>query len=91
MEKEDKRVVKNEQEKTEHHISVMKPVTEGAYGGGLYGSEEGMPDKPSKPPASETQSADGKTDAAAATEPKHKPPSSTGDRDLDITGQSYIQ
>ncbi|XP_010242857.1 PREDICTED: uncharacterized protein LOC104587101 [Nelumbo nucifera] len=71
------------------NISPMKPVTEGAYGGGLYGTEEGQPEKPTKPPASDTQSADGPVDTGI--KPKHKPPPSTGDRDVDITGQSYIQ
>ncbi|TYI42830.1 hypothetical protein ES332_A01G125900v1 [Gossypium tomentosum] len=37
----------------------------------------------------ETQSADGPNEAK--NEPKHKPPPSSGDRDIDITGQSYIQ
>ncbi|OAY50429.1 uncharacterized protein LOC110615389 [Manihot esculenta] len=71
-------------------ISPMKPVTEEAYGGGMYANEPGQTQKVSKKPASETQSADGETEKAAS-EPKHKPPPSTGDRDLDITGQSYIQ
>ncbi|KAL3840133.1 hypothetical protein ACJIZ3_024724 [Penstemon smallii] len=66
----------------------MKPVTKEAYGGGMYGTEEGIK-PPAKPPASDTQTADGP--AEATIQPKHKPPPSTGDRDLDITGQSYIQ
>ncbi|KAJ4959769.1 hypothetical protein NE237_019679 [Protea cynaroides] len=71
------------------HISPMVPVTEGAYGGGMYGTEVGQPNKRTKPPASDTQSADGPV--GPYIEPKHKPPPSTGDRDIDITGQSYIQ
>ncbi|XP_020574226.1 uncharacterized protein LOC110020456 [Phalaenopsis equestris] len=74
------------------NISDMKPVTHEAYGGGMYGKddvEDGGQGQMRKPPASETQSADGIWDRPA--EPKHKPPPSTGDRDLDITGLSYIQ
>ncbi|KAG9443169.1 hypothetical protein H6P81_019023 [Aristolochia fimbriata] len=71
-------------------ISDMKPVTEDAYGGGLYAKEEGQPEQRRNPPASETQSADGEG-APATVEPKHTPPLSTGDRDVDITGQAYIQ
>lgn len=70
-------------------ISPMVPVTRGAYGGGMYGTEEGQPEKPEKHRASDTQSADGPV--GPAIQPKHKPPPSSGDRDVDITGQSYIQ
>ncbi|CAK7346051.1 unnamed protein product [Dovyalis caffra] len=73
-------------------MTPMKPLTRDAYGGGMYGNEpEPMQDrdKPSKPPASETQSADGPAEKPDF-QPKHQPPPSTGDRDLDITGQSYI-
>ncbi|KAJ0085582.1 hypothetical protein Patl1_09422 [Pistacia atlantica] len=45
--------------------------------------------KPEKRPASETQSADGPV--GPDIKPKHPPPPSSGDRDIDITGQSYIQ
>ncbi|XP_022874281.1 uncharacterized protein LOC111393118 [Olea europaea var. sylvestris] len=72
------------------NISPMKPVTKEAYGGGMYGEEVGQEKQARKPPASETQSADGPAEATT-TQPKHKPPPSTGDRDVDITGQSYIQ
>lgn len=71
-------------------ISKMEPVTHAAYGGGMYGTEKGQPEKQTKPPASESQSADGPVDKDAI-KLKHNPPPSTGDRDLDITGQSYIQ
>ncbi|CAJ1973178.1 unnamed protein product [Sphenostylis stenocarpa] len=71
-------------------ISRMDPVTQGAYGGGMYGTEKGQPEKRTKPPASDSQSADGPVDNNAI-KPKHNPPPSSGDRDLDITGQSYIQ
>lgn len=71
------------------YISSMQPLTREAYGGGMYGAEEGSQKKPEKPPASDTQSADGPAEATIQT--KHKPPPSTGDRGLDITGQSYIQ
>ncbi|KAB2096448.1 hypothetical protein ES319_A01G108900v1 [Gossypium barbadense] len=71
------------------HISPMHPVTHNAYGGGLYGTDQEQAQKPENPPASETQSADGPNEAK--NEPKHKPPPSSGDRDIDITGQSYIQ
>lgn len=79
----------SEQKHQPPHISPMQPLTTEAYGGGMYGTEEGGQTKPEKPPASDTQSADGP--AEATVEPKHRPPPSTGDRDLDITGQSYIQ
>ncbi|KAG6390808.1 hypothetical protein SASPL_148553 [Salvia splendens] len=87
MEKENEN--KQEQREEKHqppYISSMQPVTTEAYGGGMYGAEEGAQ---KKPPASDTQSADGP--AEATIEPKHKPPPSTGDPDLDVTGQSYIQ
>jgi hypothetical protein len=71
-------------------ISRMEPVTHGAYGGGMYGTEKGQPEKQTKPPASETQSADGPVDKDTI-KLKHNPPPSSGDRDIDITGQSYIQ
>lgn len=90
MEKENNK--QGTEEKHEHqppHMSAMQPLTKEAYGGGMYGAEEGGQKQPDKPPASDTQSADGP--AEATFEPKHKPPPSTGDRDLDITGQSYIQ
>lgn len=68
----------------------MKPLTREAYGGGMYGNEPGDEKKPVKPPANETQSADGPVDADI--KPKHQPPPpSSVDRDVDITGQSYIQ
>ncbi|PKU59417.1 uncharacterized protein LOC110103590 [Dendrobium catenatum] len=76
-------------------ISDLKPLTHEAYGGGMYGKDDvkdgsgGELEQRRKPPASETQSADGISEPS--TEPKHKPPPSTGDRDLDITGLSYIQ
>ncbi|KAL6511924.1 hypothetical protein OROGR_021521 [Orobanche gracilis] len=71
------------------HISTMQPLTKEAYGGGMYGTDDGEPKQPGKPPASLTQSADGPEEATV--EPMHKPPPSTGDRGLDIIGQSYIQ
>ena len=41
------------------NISPMEPLTRGAYGGGMYRTEGGgEPEKRTKPPASETQSAD---------------------------------
>jgi hypothetical protein len=80
----------------EHHppnISEMKPLTHEAYGGGMYAYEgPGARRGPSRLRASATQSADGPEEAMAnRTKPSHPPPPSTGDRDLDITGQSYIQ
>jgi len=73
------------------NISEMKPLTREAYGGGMYASEDRRRD-PARPRASVTQSADGPEEARAAdAKPSHPPPPSTGDRDLDITGQSYIQ
>lgn len=72
-------------------ISRMEPVTEGAYGGGMYATEKDQQqEKQIKPPASDTQSADGPVDNNTM-KPKHDPPPSSGDRDIDITGQSYIQ
>ncbi|KAL5209324.1 hypothetical protein ABZP36_004947 [Zizania latifolia] len=82
--------VEQPQRQQEHqppNISEMKPLTREAYGGGMYAYEERR--DPTRPRASATQSADGPEEAA--TKPKHTPPPSTGDRDLDITGQSYIQ
>ncbi|OMP11143.1 hypothetical protein COLO4_03997 [Corchorus olitorius] len=75
------------------HVSPMQPLTHEAYGGGMYGTEQGQTKKPeNKPPASETLSADGPGEAnLAKSKPKHEPPPSSGDRDIDITGQSYIQ
>ncbi|GJN09181.1 hypothetical protein PR202_ga27163 [Eleusine coracana subsp. coracana] len=76
------------------NISEMKPLTREAYGGGMYADEgPGRRAPPSnRPRASVTQSADGPEEAmVAGTKPNHPPPPSTGDRDLDITGQSYIQ
>lgn len=70
------------------NISPMEPITHGAYGGGMYGTEKGHPEKPVKPPASDTQSAD--MPVEPTVEPKHRPPPSSGNRDIDITGQSYI-
>lgn len=67
----------------------MQPVTEGAYGGGLYGTEQGLAVDPTKAPASDTRSADGPADPKV--EPKHEPPTPSGDRDVDITDQSYFQ
>ncbi|CAA6663268.1 unnamed protein product [Spirodela intermedia] len=56
----------------------------------MYGTEAGeAAGKPAKPPASETQSADGPAEPVAP--PRHKPPPSTGDVDVDVTGQSYFQ
>lgn len=73
----------------------MKPLTREAYGGGMYAAEEegGRRRGPARPRASATQSADGPEEqrAGAGARPSHPPPPSTGDRDLDITGQSYIQ
>ncbi|XP_062098697.1 uncharacterized protein LOC133804565 [Humulus lupulus] len=76
-------------------ISPMEPLTHEAYGGGMYGhddDDDGQPRQPAaKPRASESQSADG-ADESTEVRPNHAtPPPSTGDRDLDITGQSYIQ
>lgn len=53
-------------------ISWMHPVTECAYGGGLYGTEKGSSGDPRKAPASHTQSADGPEDPKV--EPKHMAP-----------------
>ncbi|KAL8088415.1 uncharacterized protein LOC141697898 [Apium graveolens] len=89
-----------EEEEEERHgntsllISDMKPLTKEAYGGGMYGhddeeEEEEEIEQPERKLASDTQSADGPV--GPVVEPKHKPPPSTGDRDVDITGQSYIQ
>ncbi|CAF1701033.1 BnaC03g23640D [Brassica napus] len=88
------------------YVSQMQPVTHEAYGGGLYGMDDEK-EKEAKTierdakniekdphqhhrPASETQSAEG-PDEAKTTKPKHRPPPSSGDRDIDVTGQSYIQ
>ncbi|XP_057418074.1 uncharacterized protein LOC130712256 [Lotus japonicus] len=71
-------------------ISKMEPVTHGAYGGGMYGTEKEQPQTQNKPPASQSQSADGPVDKDTI-KPINNPPPSSGDRDIDITGQSYIQ
>ncbi|KAJ3689704.1 hypothetical protein LUZ61_018868 [Rhynchospora tenuis] len=73
------------------NVSELKPVTQEAYGGGLYAAEDKttVNKERAQPRASTTQSADGPEQRAP--KPKNKPPPSTGDRDLDITGQSYIQ
>ncbi|XVE94436.1 hypothetical protein REPUB_Repub02eG0008300 [Reevesia pubescens] len=86
---EEGKAKETEQSHQPPHISPMQPVTRDAYGGGMYGTEQGQTKKPEKPPASESQSADGPDEAK--NKPKHKPPPSSGDRDIDITGQSYIQ
>ncbi|KAK1388610.1 Mediator of RNA polymerase II transcription subunit 26 [Heracleum sosnowskyi] len=86
-----------QQEEETHHntslfISDMEPLTKEAYGGGMYGHDDDdteQPENTERKPASDTQSADGPV--GPVVEPKHKPPPSTGDRDIDITGQSYIQ
>lgn len=89
MEKQEGKKEQKEQSHQPLHISPMQPTTHDAYGGGMYGTEQGQTKKPEKPPASETQSADGPDEAK--NKPKHEPPPSSGDRDIDITGQSYIQ
>ncbi|XP_010442153.2 PREDICTED: uncharacterized protein LOC104725226 [Camelina sativa] len=99
-EKHKKEEGKDKYEPHEHqppYISQMQPVTYEAYGGGLYGKDDEKEGKDvekepmqHKPPASETQSADGPDEVKSLT-PKHKQPASSGDRDIDITGQSYIQ
>lgn len=73
------------------NISEMKPLTREAYGGGMYAAEDKveMTRERPQPRASAMQSADGPEQRAP--ELKQKPPPSTGDRDLDITGLSYIQ
>ncbi|KAJ1298929.1 hypothetical protein BS78_01G491700 [Paspalum vaginatum] len=77
------------------NISEMKPLTREAYGGGMYAAEEGARRGPARPRASATQSADGEREQEEQAAPTgrlgHPAPPSTGDRDLDITGQSYIQ
>ena len=83
--------VENQNQNQAPNITPMKTVTQDAYGGGMYGTEPGQPKKPEKPPASDTQSADGPVEATPTPKPKHNPPPSSGDRDIDITGQSYIQ
>lgn len=89
-EEEEDQKIKEEQEHGPAHMSRMEPVTHGAYGGGMYGTEKVEEEKVGKKvPASESQSADGPE--GTPTKPKHRPPPSSGDRDIDITGQSYIQ
>lgn len=90
---------KGDQEEEERHgnttsllISDMKPLTKEAYGGGMYGHDDvddEIEQAAERKLASDTQSADGPV--GPVVEPKHKPPPSTGDPDVDITGQSYIQ
>ncbi|MCO5607980.1 hypothetical protein L7F22_062182 [Adiantum nelumboides] len=70
-------------------VSELRPLAPEAYGGGLYGHDDDS--DAAKSPAcrsSDSQSAEG----PPTTTPAHvNEPPSTGDRDLDITGQSYIQ
>ncbi|GKA19018.1 hypothetical protein Tco_0698933 [Tanacetum coccineum] len=80
----------NKNKLTHEVISTMEPVTHEAYGGGMYGKDDDNSKKsPNEPRASETQSADGPSETSK-TELKRDPPPSSGDRDIDITGQSYI-
>ncbi|ESQ36209.1 hypothetical protein EUTSA_v10009649mg [Eutrema salsugineum] len=88
------------------YVSQMQPMMQEAYGGGLYGKDDekevdvktkkkeakNIENEPQQhnQPASDTQSADG-PDEVKTMKPKHKQPPSSGDRDIDITGQSYIQ
>lgn len=79
-------------------ISDLQPVQEEAYGGGLYGKDDDQEVKQSprrngskvimSPRACDFQSADGPPVSPSS---KVRSPRSTGDRDLDITGQAYIQ
>lgn len=71
----------------------MEPLIKDAYGhgGGMHGNEGDPPEKPTKTLARDTQSADGPVEPSIEPKPKHKPPPSTGDRNIDISGQSYIQ
>lgn len=80
MEKKEEKPRKNEEEEEEEagqrhqppYISGMEPVQREAYGGGLYGKEEGQPNRPTgNPPASSTQSADGPDEAT--TKSPHLP------------------
>lgn len=93
---EKRRTMKKEEEKEKEggEISRMEAVTHGAYGGGMYGTDDSQKDQTklkNKPPASDTQSADGPIDHSNHHTPSNPPPPSSGDRDIDITGQSYIQ
>ncbi|XP_060186142.1 uncharacterized protein LOC132615555 isoform X2 [Lycium barbarum] len=92
MEKEKQEEEASQREHQPPYISRMRPLTkEEAYGGGMYGKDDETPaTKVDKAPASETQSADGPKEAASI-QPENKPPQSSGHRDIDITGQSYIQ
>lgn len=73
-------------------VSEMTPTTHNAYGGGLYGTDlrDSSQSSSNMGRASDFQSAEGLAEDLPAHHVKHEPPS-TGDRDLDITGQSYIQ
>jgi hypothetical protein len=69
-------------------IPDLKPTTQNAYGGGIYGTEE-VPSPRRAARASNSQSADG----PISQTPAHKDVKMhlSGDRGQDITGQSYIQ
>jgi hypothetical protein len=69
-------------------IPDLKPTTQNAYGGGIYGTEE-VPSPRRAARASNSQSADG----PISETPAHKDVKMhlSGDRGQDITGQSYIQ
>ena len=76
---------------TSPSISELHAVVSEAYGGGLYGTDDVPTVKPSNRTmvhASDALSAEG---PPTTTPTRVHPPPSTGDRDLDITGQSYIQ
>lgn len=71
----------------------MTPTVENAYGGGLYGMDpDGGSNRESENlgRASDFQSAEGLASDMPAHHVEHEP-ASRGDKDLDITGQSYIQ
>ncbi|KAI5055322.1 hypothetical protein GOP47_0030467 [Adiantum capillus-veneris] len=75
-------------------ISELRPLAPEAYGCGLYGHDDSgdATTRPS-PRMSQSRSSDSQSAEGPPTTPPahvHEPPS-TGDRDLDITGQSYIQ
>ncbi|KAL6207623.1 hypothetical protein ACLB2K_018580 [Fragaria x ananassa] len=102
-EKQVREEVQRKEKEKDSVISDMTPVNREAYGGGLYGHDDNddsgegrrrkdasaAEENPHVERASDTQSADGPVEPSQP--PKHKPPPSACDRDLDITGQTYIQ
>ena len=72
-------------------VSDLRPTTENAYGGGLYGTDStASSTAPKEGHASDVQSAEGLESDMPDRGDIHEPPS-TGNRGTDITGMPYTQ